>query len=376
MNPETDFNQYKENSYKTWRKKILLISLVCSIIIFLIELGIYITLHQQNLIVTSNLRYVLLRIVTPAFLNFSTLFFVTLLCKSKNKSPTCKNFAVTITFFMIASVISIFHNYFTVLLIACAFPFFICTIFADTSIMKKLGILTIPSFIISAVVFWFDKETGLPLYKLLIILCSSTFIICSYCYANAQVKFHKNQLDYIHLSYQRQFELLKELRIDPLTNIANRVYMKEVITKAIYRAEKDDVESFLVMLDLDHFKNVNDKYGHTSGDTVLIKLAEILKQNTEFLGNAFRYGGEEFIVIFENTNLQLAKSTIEKICSDFASSRFSFSSEERFTLSAGISTFKKGLSLIQWIDNSDSALYYAKTHGRNQICIFEDISEN
>jgi len=379
MNPENDFKLHKENANTHWRKNILVICSIVAILILIIEIGIFATFRTTNDVSTNDsnmIHYILLRIVIPTTLNFVSLIVTTIICKNKNSSSDTKNFAVTLTIFVTCPVISIFHNFFNVLLVACAFPFFLCTIFGDSKLMEKLGIITIPAFILSVISFWLNEEPILPVYKILTILCAFTFIFCSYFYANALLAFQKKQLDYIQSSYHRQFELLEELRIDPLTNIANRISMKEIVTNAISRAEKDNINSYLVMIDLDLFKSVNDRFGHTSGDTVLVKLAEILKANTEYVGTPFRYGGEEFILVFENTNLLVVDKVTEKICSDFSKTRFDFSPDETFTLSAGISIFNKGFSITQWIDASDAALYYAKTHGRNQICHYEEIKGN
>ena len=122
------------------------------------------------------------------------------------------------------------------------------------------------------------------------------------------------------------------------------------------------------MLDLDHFKTINDTYGHEAGDAVLIAFAKILKleaRNTDIVG---RYGGEEFIVILEETDLAGAKVFCEKVRAHVEQAHFMYQGERiAVTVSIGIAQRNEYPSLKKTLKGADEQLYEAKRKGRNRV---------
>lgn len=163
----------------------------------------------------------------------------------------------------------------------------------------------------------------------------------------------------------------EEAMIDPLTGIQNRGMLNEVIEE-----QKSGIDTFsIIMLDVDHFKKVNDTYGHVFGDTVLKTLARVLVKACGENNLPFRYGGEEFIIICKNCDISGAKDLAEKIRKGFQNYTFDHEGKElHFTLSAGVSEVPYGTDQdpSEIIAKSDDALYEAKNTGRNKVVAHQD----
>jgi len=171
------------------------------------------------------------------------------------------------------------------------------------------------------------------------------------------------------------YEKNRQLKIlsvtDKLTNTYNRIQLDNTIEKEIQRANRKNSHFGIVIIDIDYFKKVNDTYGHQVGDTVLIEFSNILKQNTRRTDTVGRWGGEEFVIICVEADLQelLSLATIlkEKI------EKHTFSTVKTKTASFGVATYKKSESAQDLINRADKALYIAKENGRNRVETLEKI---
>lgn len=366
------FSTYQENTYKKWRHSILIISFVLSTFVLGIEVFMYYVLKTDPSRTDVNRSYIILRIIVPSVMNFGSFFTALLVQYSKKISMQTKNYFSTFPSFMLCSVLAIFHNFFQVLLISHAFCFFLCSLFGDTKILKINAFCTIPAFIIAAVTFWLDPETGEIYYRFLTIITATAIILSAFVFANTILTSQAEKIKYINHNYERQTALIEELRIDPLTKLYNRTALQETLVSIISRSDSEEIPPSLAIMDLDFFKSVNDQYGHINGDAVLITISDIIRKRMVSSRKAFRFGGEEFVLLFENTSAEQVSYILESIRKDFASTKFNFAPDKSFTLSAGISKIQNDDSPSIWIERADKALYYAKTHGRNQIKIFEE----
>ena len=166
---------------------------------------------------------------------------------------------------------------------------------------------------------------------------------------------------------EKNKELEKLSITDNLTNIYNRRKLDELLGNEILRSERFGHIFGFAILDIDHFKNVNDTYGHQIGDSVLKKIASILKTNlrrTDFVG---RFGGEEFVIICPESNIENTAELMERF--RLIIEKYNFGEVKNNTASFGITIFKKGDNLDSIIKRADEALYEAKNSGRNRICI-------
>ncbi len=166
---------------------------------------------------------------------------------------------------------------------------------------------------------------------------------------------------------EKNTELERLAITDILTNLYNRRKLEELIQDEINRCERFGHNFTLTMLDIDHFKDVNDTYGHQIGDKVLIELSNLFKNNlrkTDFIG---RFGGEEFIMICPESQEQEIMKLVESLRVKIAN--FQFSEVGHKTVSFGVTIFKNGDSIESLIKRADDALYQAKNSGRNKVVI-------
>ncbi len=170
------------------------------------------------------------------------------------------------------------------------------------------------------------------------------------------------------LLYQRTTELAIR---DGLTGLFLRRYLLERLQEELARAIRTDSFCSLLMLDIDHFKDYNDKYGHVVGDIVLKVIANLLSGSVSAGDIVARFGGEEFVVILPNINKEGAKRTAELIRQRIESERIVLRREEtRITVSIGVVTFPIDAKVKEeLIRQADSAMYKAKEEGRNRVCI-------
>lgn len=160
-------------------------------------------------------------------------------------------------------------------------------------------------------------------------------------------------------------ELARLATTDKLTGLANRAKLDEVLDGEIYRADRYGSAFAAIMIDIDHFKRINDDFGHLLGDAVLSGVASILHTTIRESDVAGRWGGEEFLVVLPECGLEGACKMAEKLRGEIASTRFPV--EVPITCSCGVAAFRAGQSATELTACADAALYRAKRGGRNRV---------
>jgi len=164
---------------------------------------------------------------------------------------------------------------------------------------------------------------------------------------------------------QRQAERMAET--DSLTNIYNRRKFSRLLDQEIQRVERYDRSLSIALLDIDHFKRVNDTYGHDTGDYVLRRITELIRENIRVTDILARYGGEEFVIILPETDVRGTSKQIERMRKTIE--KTSFDGVGSLTISAGITAYMGEDSCKSMITRADKALYLAKEEGRNRVRI-------
>jgi diguanylate cyclase (GGDEF)-like protein len=167
-----------------------------------------------------------------------------------------------------------------------------------------------------------------------------------------------------------EVELRAQASTDVLTGLANRRYFLSRLDQELERVRRQTTrEAMVLMLDLDHFKRINDQYGHAAGDGVLRHFADILRDELRAIDTAGRIGGEEFSVILPGSSRQAAQACAQRICDRMASRPLKFAGNEvRLTVSVGVSALlPEDLSSDAVLTRADRALYRAKEGGRNRV---------
>jgi len=173
--------------------------------------------------------------------------------------------------------------------------------------------------------------------------------------ADAEAKYHE--------------EIYRMTIIDGLTQIHNKRYLIEALERDVMRARRHERDLCAVIFDIDHFKDINDRYGHLAGDHVLRELARVIQERIRRDEVFARYGGEEFVMILPETNLDGAVKLSEAVREMIAGHKFVFQGETiPITISIGVALLAENMTGTELITAADTKLYAAKNGGRNRVC--------
>ncbi|GAB6078788.1 GGDEF domain-containing protein [Hydrogenobaculum acidophilum] len=189
------------------------------------------------------------------------------------------------------------------------------------------------------------------------------------------VKFSHFASEVVSLAYYEKliadkvYEVYVKSTRDPLSHLYNRTKFNDMKTYEFFRAKRYKIPLSLCLFDIDDFKKINDTYGHTVGDRVIRELGRVVLENIRKSDMAFRWGGEEFLIMFTHTHMNKAKLACEKLLNKIRNIEIKEGENTiKFTVSMGITELKEeDDSIEQAIDRADKALYSAKRSGKNRI---------
>jgi diguanylate cyclase (GGDEF)-like protein len=194
-----------------------------------------------------------------------------------------------------------------------------------------------------------------------------------------QIKLHRENREYklrLEKKIKLQMEMLEEKETllkektrlafrDQLTNLYNRHGLYEWFMYALSKREEEGISLALIVLDVDNFKVINDKYGHQVGDIVLKKMGVVLAEQIRKIDIAARWGGEEFLILLPHSDIETACEAAERIRKMI--SGYSFVPELRVTASFGVVTYQEGESLEAFVSRGDTFMYQAKRQGKDRV---------
>jgi len=184
-------------------------------------------------------------------------------------------------------------------------------------------------------------------------------------YHGVQVQGLERSLDHLK---DRQRSLQRRVSIDELTEVLSRSQILEDLRRCMQHAKDHHHYLSIIMLDIDFFKRVNDQYGHPAGDLVLMQVAQRFKTAVRNVDMVGRYGGEEFLVVLPDADIEISKQIAERIRAHVVSSPINNAEcTIHVSVSGGIAVFDEMDSIESMIDRADKALYQAKEAGRNRV---------
>ncbi len=223
-------------------------------------------------------------------------------------------------------------------------------------LLSAAFLLGVFSFISVTEATWSDAPFTIDSLLNIIIATTALIILLRY--------IEQTRSDAFHFLHQHS-ERLKSIAVtDPLTGLFNRVQLDHDLNHSLVKARQSDSGFSIMLIDIDHFKRVNDTYGHQVGDIVLVELAQILRTRIRSTDVAGRWGGEEFLVLVPNSTSQQCVKHAEIMREAIA--HFSFHDGIRITASFGVASFRNGDDSESLIERVDKALYQAKAEGRNR----------
>ena len=189
---------------------------------------------------------------------------------------------------------------------------------------------------------------------------------------NIDIDQYENFLTQNDIFFELLWKLASEVisaqyQFDPLTKLLNRRAFKPILMHELSRVNRKETKSCLVLIDLDNFKEVNDTFGHDTGDKILREFSDVLRSSIRESDCASRHGGEEFLLCLPDTDIETAQPIIERLSKLIASNEYS--EEIKVTASFGIALLS--VNTKQSIINADKAMYQSKANGKNQVSTFK-----
>lgn len=363
-------DMYKEDIEARWQLLVWRTVIAICGVTFALSWILY-GVHRVEKNIGSGL-YMLEYIFIPMAIQIITLVVCYFMIKADNISNEKKNYVVIGLIFVSIGVIS--FTYYSVLpLIMLPILTIVATaLFADQSLTIWSGVVVAILTVIDMVRYHFEYTDSVVGLNWVGVLSIFLLLIILLCVMVVIVNTHtKALMSSIMGSYNRQVTLMSELMIDPMTGLYNRRSFEDSLEKEIERAEQTGAKSYVTIFDIDHFKEVNDTYGHSNGDIVIKALCKMMKEKSKDMGLAFRYGGEEFVILFHDVELSKVMNIVEDIRTEFRCYYFHFMNKDGITCSCGVAEYIKGESSKVWFNRADSALYKAKESGRNRTVISE-----
>lgn len=166
-----------------------------------------------------------------------------------------------------------------------------------------------------------------------------------------------------------QEALIRQALTDPLTGAFNRRRMEQILEHMVEQGKRRAPNNVMLMIDIDHFKKINDRLGHEPGDQVLRQIVAVVNGRKRVVDMLFRIGGEEFIILLLDTNVTDAFAVADDL--RLRVEQAPMLQDQKVTVSAGICQQRAGQSAEDWIRCADTAMYLAKRNGRNRVEIGE-----
>lgn len=371
-----NFEEYRSGHFKKLQKGIAAVCWIGSVLSLVVQLSIfflYLTngFWDRGLIDYSISLYLWRGIIRPDIFLILASTICTTVAHKENISETVRIYTVCFCVMVCCTSIAICNVYFSFVMYLIAFPIYISMIFGNRKILRNVSIINTVPFILSVIAFYYKRPDLDSVHRMISVLVLGALLVASYIVCNVLAKSQEVQFRYIFNNYRKQKTLIEELKIEPMTQLYNKAALEGCMNAYLKKFIAGSYKPTVVIMDIDHFKNVNDTYGHAAGDEVLIALAGIIKEKMGGRRHAFRFGGEEFVLAFETEDLEFVKNRVQEIKDEFWSISYDFAPGEKFSFSAGISVLKDGMEKDDWFNSADAALYKAKNGGRNKIEIAE-----
>ena len=305
-------------------------------------------------------------VMIPTILNLLTHLTAMICIKSPKITQKGKNTVIIVALMITSFVVALFHREFPVTCCAFVFPIILSAMFNNKQLLKGSFGATVLQLLCVAGALWWDGKDPLELTLDMIVLLG--FAVVAFFCGVFSINFSQQNEAIIRSQAKSNSKLREDVLRDQMTGLyAHQAFLAQLQVQAS-TATDTNVPFCLVMMDLDDFKRVNDTYGHDCGDEVLLHFAKTLHRRCSMTDTAYRYGGEEFAVIFRGKRAGEVYDTVQDILSYFRGYRFSFT-DSPITFSAGICQYAPGMTGERLFEAADRTLYAAKRAGKNQVMI-------
>jgi diguanylate cyclase len=339
---------------------------------FVFECILGITLYATGYVEIALLRYALKYILAPLLFNLFFIASASWAVHTHRLRQKQRAYIISLLFVGVCFVIFSIHCIFDSLYLIFTIPILLTVVYSDFALTSATAFVSIAAKIISELFVVWDPDKVFPLKTQLGItnFIISIFILCIfYLVCMIVIRFLKEKNAASIQKEIEYYQVQQKLIIDELTETYNRKGLRNAFENMV----EDMCENTytFVMLDLDNFKTLNDTMGHDKGDQFLIEFSRILKRNCTDGAVPFRFGGDEFCILFSNVELDRVTAKCQNIQSDLKVYGSSIA-DISLSTSIGIAQYKKNMTATQLLRNTDAALYRSK-ESKGDICVFEDM---
>ena len=305
-------------------------------------------------------------IMWPAIGLFALNFLVDMLVRFSAFSIVVKEYLSLSLFIAFSFYLSITHTIAMVLLASFILSIFASTIFLNVKITRWMFIMSSVAVLLVGVKTFVVGQ--LDSNMLMQIFVAIFMFLCAYLVAKILIRYGHDHLEALMNASSKQQRMQEQLLLDPFTGLYNRKTYDHCLAQTMEEGNGAHTCVSLAILDLDHFKRVNDLYGHAAGDRVLLQFSRMLKDIQTDNIRAFRIGGEEFAVLFTACEPEEAHCICEKIRVQMKTIALRDTDALDVTFSCGLATvYPRHASAAELTAAADAALYEAKHNGRNQV---------
>lgn len=359
-----------------WRRKILKSYYAVVVTLFVAEILVYFFMRMPAVgMVKGGPAYWRTYILKPTGVNLA----VTLLTTAAVKSPlkdSLKNFAVAFCPVVYCFVVATVHGFFLMTLTTFVLPVAVSVMFDELRLVRLMAFLSALGMTLSTFTAQkYDASWTLAQRWGYSGVTSLVFIWIFYMVCSVLIRFGQEKKEVMQYNAMLNEEMRKALKVDAMTGLYNHTefYNRLESYRGQYKKEKGKLT--VAVLDVDFFKKVNDRYGHESGDAVLIGIADVLKDYCcRTTGHAFRYGGEEFALVFRHKSEAEVRELMEKVKAAVNALQFERMPGTVIGISCGIYEYTGGSDDAQEIfSRADQALYRAKETGRNRCVCYSEL---
>ncbi|MBR3142397.1 MAG: GGDEF domain-containing protein [Clostridiales bacterium] len=341
-------------------KLLLIITVVCLIL----EIGIAIYYYIIQDLGQPLKSYIEFRILVPLGINVLVYLVTRFSNRSENSTDSTKNRVCSFSLLIMMGVISLAHSFFIPLWTLPLFSIMFCSIFHDGFIQKIQGGVCVVFILYSGILHMYDYPTERSFTILCIVISEILALVVSYMsYKLELYNTSKFLISERNLTSMDKFE--HGFETDSVTGVYSRTYLTEEAEKILEKTNELD-PCGVAVIDIDDFKKINDELGNDKGDDVLRALGVILQDYIDEDTIIGRYGGDTFVIIFENGSRDENLDVLNKIRREFSKKRYSFM-KESVTVSGGYSWFDVTMDLKGALAEVDKALLNAKKSGKNRI---------
>jgi diguanylate cyclase (GGDEF)-like protein len=291
--------------------------------------------------------------------------------RSARFSLTAKEYLSLSLFIIFSFYLSSTHDIAKVLLCSYILPIFASTIFSNIKITRWIFLMSVIAVLLLGVKIYIAGNLDDSMLMQIFVACF--MFLCSYLLAKILIRYGHDNLAALTNYNDQQRHMQEQLMLDPFTGLYNRKTFDDYLAKSMEECKSINKCLSLAMIDVDHFKHVNDLFGHAAGDRALLYLSQLLKDIQADNIHAFRIGGDEFAVLFRDCDGEEACRVCENVRTQMKSASLHNTDHHQVTFSCGLVYAEpRNTSAEALMAAADSALYAAKHNGRNQVVIYND----